>query len=108
MSIKKTKISLLDLGLSLALAAVVLFAPDLAMASDPAGLSGTLCNALGLVSESSFGRAIAMAAVITLAIGAMIGRVQWMTAVLICVGVAAMINANEIINFVTGDDACAT
>lgn len=68
-----------------------------AMAGGDAGafLGQGLCEAIGMVT-GPVGKAIATAAIITIAIGALLGRVSWGMAVMIAAGIAAIFGAGKI------------
>lgn len=58
-----------------------------------------ICRAVELVTTDA-ARAVATAAVVTIAIGALLGRVSWGMAVMIGVGIAALFAAPQIANFI--------
>jgi type IV secretory pathway VirB2 component (pilin) len=82
------------------LAAVYTVLPDIGFASGTGGggtFSGGICKAVALVTSDA-GKAIATAAIITIAIGALLGRVSWGMAVMIAAGIAGIFAAPQIAN----------
>lgn len=61
--------------------------------------NAVICRAVELVTTDA-ARAVATAAVVTIAIGALLGRVSWGMAVMIGVGIAALFAAPQIANFI--------
>lgn len=82
-----------------ALAMLVMAMPEASFAeTDPTdSFTGVLCE---LVSwfNGPVGRAIAMIAVITVGIGALMGKVTWGMAVMVAIGIAVIFGAASIVN----------
>lgn len=79
-------------------AALVLLEPGNAMAQGFTFKKG-LCNAVKLITSDA-GKAIATAAIITVAIAALLGRVSWGQAVMIAAGIAGIFGAPTIAAYI--------
>lgn len=100
---KQTHIDPCHLAIALTLAAIVLVDPSAVFAQSGSFKEG-LCNAVELVTSDA-GKAIATAAVITIAIGALLGKVSWGMAVMIAAGIAGIFGAPAIAAFIAGGSA---
>lgn len=100
----KARIATIDgfhLTFGLLVATLVLLDPSLGFAQGLTFKQG-LCNAVELVTSDA-GKAIATAAIITIAIGALLGRVSWGMAVMIAAGIAGIFGAPTIASFIAGE-----
>jgi type IV secretion system protein VirB2 len=74
-----------------------------------ATLAGTtfenaLCNALEYIT-GPVGGAIATLAIISLGIGAMLGKIAWTTVLICCCGIAAVFGGSQIVEEISGGGA---
>lgn len=102
----KAKLSTVDgwqLTVAFFIGAMILFNPALGLA---ATFGDGMCRAIGFVTGEA-GKAIATAAIITIAIGALLGRVSWGMAVMIAAGIAGIFGAPTIAAKIAGEDGDA-
>ncbi|MDX1975701.1 MAG: TrbC/VirB2 family protein [Rickettsiales bacterium] len=72
-----------------------------------AGWQSVLCE-LAAYGMGSLGKGIAVVGVITMATGAIAGRISWGVAAVVCVGIAGLFGAEAIVDTVTGNDNSAS
>lgn len=75
------------------------FAPDIAAHAQTTAFGTGICAAVKIVTSDA-GKAVATAAIITIAIGALLGRVSWGMAVMIAAGIAGTFAAPQIAEWV--------
>ena len=87
----------------LAALAVISLLPEASMAGT--AFEDAICAALEYIT-GPLGAGIATLAIISLGIGAMLGKIAW-TTVLICVaGIAAIFGGSEIVETISGVESC--
>lgn len=79
----------LSYALALGLAACVLYPGEAHAVGEPSPMGAVLCYVIGVIL-GNFGRALATIAIISLGIGAMLGKVSWGLAITVTVGVAVL------------------
>lgn len=84
---------------SLALAVLVCLPGDAYAAASPMG--NVLC-AIVAIAYGNFGRALATLAVISLGVGAMLGKVSWGLALTVATGISVVFNAHIIVSGLVG------
>ena len=94
---------------ALLVAAVLVCTPGAeALAAGTDAIGAGLCKALGFITGNT-GKAIATAAIIVIAIGALLGRISWGQVVMIAAGIAGLFGAAMIAGTIGGfDGACTT
>ncbi len=93
----------------LALAAISLI-PDVSIAVTATGgntFEDSICNALGYIT-GPLGAGIATLAIVSLGIGAMLGKIAWTTVLICCAGIGAIFGGTEIVEKISGVASCVT
>jgi type IV secretory pathway VirB2 component (pilin) len=86
------------------------FVPEMSAVAQSAADSGFgagICAAVEIVTSDA-GKAIATAAIITIAIGALLGRVSWGMAVMIAAGIAGIFAAPQIAAWIASESGDST
>lgn len=86
--------------LCFALFAAFALVPEFAFADDQ--LSEGFCNAIAFVTGRT-GKALATIAIITVGVGALMGKVSWGLAILVALGIAIIFGAEAIMGAISGD-----
>lgn len=92
----------LALTLTLAFLATLVW-PEAALAQQPSTIADSLCDIINMI-QGPAGRAIASLAVIVVGISSLLGRVQWNQAIVVCVGIAVIFGAPEILQQMGGSN----
>ncbi len=88
------------LFMALALVAVVMV--FLSSESQAGNMTAVLCNVAYLIQKGGIGSAIATLVVITLGISAMLGKISWGMALIVCTGIALVFGANSLVSLAVG------
>ena len=70
------------------------------LSSDP--LSGVLCNIISIITGGT-GKALATIALIFLAVGLFVGKINWGVAIAVGIGIGGMFGATSIVKTISGD-----
>lgn len=97
------------------LISVIIVASDAAFAatSTDAGndiIGGTLCRVTNLLS-GNIAKGIATIAIFSVGVGLFLGKFNWGTAALVCIGVGIVFSAGKLVTWISGgagSDACPT
>lgn len=104
MKLLSIKLDKTSASLAMFLAFAVMLVPELGLATNAIGQG--ICRAVELITSDA-GKAIATLAVITLGIGALLGKVSWGMAIMVAVGIVVIFAATDIVNQVSGNAAGA-